>query len=103
SIYGSTMACVGQISIQALHEPQCAVVGPSNGNSSEVNNSPKTKKEPDFFSINNVCLPVQPIPAFSAKDFSKTGAESAKGRDSKSPTFSRIRVAKVLRRPRMVL
>ena len=53
--------------------------------------------------MSKVCFPVQPIPALSASDFSKIGAESAKGRDSKSPTFSLIRLAKVLSRPRMTL
>ncbi len=53
--------------------------------------------------MSKVCLPVQPIPALSARDFSKIGAESANGRDSKSPTFSLMRVAKVLSRPRITL
>ena len=86
-----------------MQEPQCLVVGVSKGNSNEVNSSPKTKNEPDFLWISKVCLPVQPIPAFSAKDFSNTGAESAKGRASKSPTFSRIFAESVFKRPRMVL
>ena len=97
------MACVGQISMQAVHDPQCFVAGESKGSSSELNSSPNTKKEPAFLWMSRVCLPVQPMPAFSARDFSKIGAESAKGRDSKSPTFSRIFVANILRRPRMVL
>ena len=46
------MAWVGQISIHAVHEPQCVVVGSSNGNSKELNNSPNTKKDPDFLLIN---------------------------------------------------
>ena len=41
------MAWVGQISIHALHEPQCLVVAWSKGSSKEVKSSPKTKNEPD--------------------------------------------------------
>ena len=42
------MACVGQMSMQAVQEPQCDVAGASKGKSSEVNSSPNTKKDPDF-------------------------------------------------------
>jgi len=47
-MYGSTIACVGQISRHAVQEPQCFVVGESKGKSKDVNNSPNTKNEPDF-------------------------------------------------------
>ena len=89
--------------MHATQLPQCALAGSSKGSSKLVNNSPKKKNEPACLLMSKVCFPVQPRPLFSAKAFSKIGAESANGRDSKGPIFSSIRFASCFSRPRTTL
>ena len=74
------MAWVGQIVRQALQLPQFSFAALSTGKGILTNNSPKKNQDPASLLIVSECLPVQPIPAFSAIACSSTGAESTKGR-----------------------
>ena len=80
SLYGATMACVGQMSMQALHWPQCADVASSTGNARSMKISPRKNIEPASRDSASVCLPRQPRPARVANSTSSTGAESVKTR-----------------------
>ena len=66
----------GQITIQAVHAPQCFDVVVSDGKGRSVYISPKKNHEPCSLLSNSVCFPLQPKPAFSAISTSRTGALS---------------------------
>ena len=80
TLYGATMALVGQMVKQAVQLPQFSSTGLSTGNGKLIKSSPKKNQEPASLLRVRLCFPVQPIPAFSAMACSSTGAESTKGR-----------------------
>ena len=90
-ILSFTMACVGQASIHFLQLPQWSVVAPSSSNSKSQMISAKKKNEPCFLVIRLAFFPTQPIPDFLAHARSKTGAESVKTLNPKSPNMPMAR------------
>ena len=84
------MALVGHIVKHAVHVPQPSSVGESIGKGRLIKSSPKKNQDPASLLMVKLCLPVQPIPAFSAIACSKTGAESTKGRYSVSVSYTHL-------------
>ena len=78
SLYGATMALVGQALMQLEHDPQKLSSFLSISNLILEYISPIKNQEPLSRLIRLVCFPIQPRPAFSAIGFSITGAESTK-------------------------
>ena len=72
------MASVGQISMQAWHEPQWSGSGKSGGMSRVVRISQRNSQDPKRDDTRFECLPSQPMPARCAKGFSIIGAVSTK-------------------------
>ena len=74
--YGSTIAFVGQASMQAVQLPQKSSCGKSLSSFVEVKIVARKIHEPKSFEIKLLCFPLQPIPDFCAKYFSKIGPVS---------------------------
>src|SRR5688572_31910071 len=74
--YGSTIASVGQASMQAVQLPQWSVIGSSYSRSRFSRISPRKTQEPNSFVITFECFPIQPTPARIAQGFSITGEVS---------------------------
>jgi hypothetical protein len=77
SRYGPRIAWVGQISMQRLQLPQCALAGVIDRQRQiGIQLAEKKVRAGAFRLISTVCLPIQPRPALRASAFSSTGAES---------------------------
>ena len=103
SRYGATMACVGQMSMQARQLPQWALAGASAGSARSTKISPRKNIEPASRASASVCLPRQPRPARVASSTSSTGAESVKTRWPNGPTSVARRSASRCSRERSTL
>ena len=103
SRFGARIAWVGQISMQRVQVPQCAVAGGSIGSGRSTKISPRKNQLPPSLSIRQVSLPIQPSPALRASARYSTGAESTNTRWPNGPISPATVSASACRRLRISL
>src|SRR5690606_35513661 len=100
---GATMAPVGQISMQALHVPQCALTGCVGCSAKSTKISPRNNIEPASRDNTSECLPRQHRPLRTPSSFSSTDEESEKTRWLNGSTSDSMLSHSLRKRPRTTL